>query len=124
MEVCIIKDQYLAFYQTIGERIREIRTSKGISQAELAEKANLSLPVISSIENAHSQTWLITFAKIAEALQVSADDILRLNTPASVDSYPEELSELLKGCTPTECESIIKIVKQVKSTFESQKNEY
>ena len=122
--MCIIKDQYLAFYQTIGERIREIRTSKGISQAELAEKANLSLPVISSIENARSQTWLITFAKIAEALQVSADDILRLNTPSSVSSHPEELSELLKGCTPAECEAIIKIVKQVKTTFENQKSEY
>ena len=61
-----MQDQ-IEFYQTIGSRIREIRTSKGLSQADLAEKAKLSTPVISGIENGHSKVWLITFAKICEA---------------------------------------------------------
>ncbi len=119
-----MEDRFSDFYKTIGERIRTIRTEKGLSQAELAEKANLSLPVISSIENAHSKIWLVTFAKIAEVLQVSADDILRLNTPDSDKGYPDELMEILKGCSPAECESIIRIAKQVKTTFETQRKEY
>lgn len=116
-------DQNVNFYKIIGIRIREIRISKGMSQAELAEKAGLSLPVISSLENAHSKIWLVTFAKIAEALNVSADDILRLNTPSPSDSYPEELRKLLEGCSAAETEAIIKIAKQVKSTFEEQKKD-
>ena len=52
-----------------------------LNKADLAEKAKLSTPVISGIENGHSKVWLITFAKICEALQVSADDVLRLDTP-------------------------------------------
>ncbi len=50
-----MEEQYLAFYQRIGARIRELRIQKGMSQAELAEKAHLSLPVISSLENARSK---------------------------------------------------------------------
>ncbi len=119
-----MEGQFTDFYKTIGERIREIRVQKGMSQAELAEKAHLSLPVISSIENARSKIWLVTFARIAEALQVSANDILRLNTPVASSGYPEEMTELLEGCTPAECESILRIAKQVKSTFESQRKEF
>lgn len=117
-------DQFNEFYQMIGERIRDLRIQKGMSQADLAEKAHLSLPVISSIENARSKVWLVTFAKIAEALQVSADDILRLNTPEASLGYPKEMTELFEGCTPAECESIMRIARQVKSTFESQRKEY
>lgn len=116
-------EQYLAFYQRIGARIRELRIQKGMSQAELAEKAHLSLPVISSLENARSKIWLVTFARIAEALQVSADDILRLNTPESSAGYPAELSDILKDCSATEIDSILKIVKELKNTFESQKKD-
>lgn len=119
-----MEDQYLAFYQSIGARIKEIRIQKGMSQAELAEKAHLSLPVISSLENARTKIWLVTFAKVAEALEVSADDILRLNTPAPSTSYPEELTNLLSGCTSSEVEAILKIAKQVKSTIQDQKKEY
>ena len=117
-------EQSFAFYKTIGDRIRQIRISKGMSQAALAEKAHLSLPAVNSIENARSKTWLITFARVAEALQVSADDILRLTTPGSTASYPAELAKLLEDCTPSEMEAILKIVKQVKTTFADQKKEY
>ena len=116
-----MSDTYLDFYKTIGERIRQIRTQKGMSQAQLAEKAGLSLPVISSIENAHSKVWLITFAKIAESLEVSADDILRLNTPGPSSGYPQEFAELLEGCSPVEAEAIMKIARQMKSSLEAQK---
>lgn len=117
-------EQNLTFYKTVGDRIREIRLSKGMSQAALAEKAHLSLPALNSIENARSRVWLITFARIAEALEVSADDLLRLSTPGSTASYPAELAKLLEDCTPSEMESILKIVKQVKTTFADQKKEY
>ena len=116
-------DRSMEFYKTIGARIRDIRIEKGLSQADLAVKADLSLPVISAVENARSKVWLITFAKIAEALEVSADDILRLSTPPSTASYPDEFNELLKDCTAGEIEAILKISKQVKSTFDRQKKE-
>ena len=64
----------------IGERIRQIREEKGMTQAELAEKSGLSLPRISVIELGPTQMKLASFIHIVEALQTSADSLLRLDT--------------------------------------------
>ena len=119
-----MEDKNLKFYQTVGARIKEIRIAKGMSQAELAEKANLALPSVSTIENAKSKMWLVSFARICEALQVSPNEILRLDVPESTGHLPEEFAAILDGCTAAEIESILKITKQVKYTFEDQKKEY
>ena len=112
------------FYKTIGSRIRDIRISMGINQADLADAAKLSPPVISSLENGHSKIWLITFAKVCEALQVSANDILRLDTPAAINDYPKEFTSLIADCSSSEIESILKIAQEVKSSIRKQNSEY
>lgn len=112
------------FYRTIGTRIKEIRVSKGLTQADLADKANLSPPVISSLENGRSKIWLVTFAKICEALQVSANDILRLDTPAAINDYPQEFTALIADCNSSEIESILKIAKEVKTSIRKEKQDY
>ncbi len=112
-----------SFYQAIGYRIREIRVKEGLTQAELAEKTGLSVPVISSIENAHSRIWLSTFASICEALQVSADDVLRLNTPLAKTDLSREFSQLFEGSDRVEAEAIIRIAKQVRAALDAQKKE-
>ena len=111
------------FYQTIGTRIHDIRISKNLTQNELAEKANLSPYLISDIERGRSKIWLITFAKICEALEVSANDILRLDTPAAINEYPQEFKDLISGCSSSEIESILRIAKEVKSSIQKHKQE-
>ena len=111
------------FYQTIGSRIREIRISKKLTQSDLAEKADLSLPLISDIEHGRSKIWLITFARVCEALEVSANDILRLDTPAAINEYPQEFKDLISGCSSSEIESILRVAKEVKSSIQKHKQE-
>ena len=117
-------DSSQVFYEAVGQRIKEIRMEKGMSQADLAEKSHLSLPMISRIENARSKMWLITFAKIAEALQVPTEEILRLDIPASAATFPSQFAEVLEGCTPDEVESILKISKEVKASLVKQKQNH
>lgn len=112
------------FYKEVGLRIRDIRISKGMSQSELAEKAHLSLPVISKIEHGSTKMWLMTFKKIAEALDTSSDELLKLDVTVPTAGYPERLTELFEGCTTQEIESIIAVVGQMKSTFRMHKKEY
>ena len=107
----------------IGLRIREIRLGKKMSQADLAVKAHLSLPQISDIERGKSNMMLNTFIKIAEALQISADSLLRLNIPEVNNLYNDEFAELLSDCTPNEIDSILKIVAELKTTMHSCKND-
>ena len=113
-----MKNQDYLFYQNVGQRIRSERIKQGLSQAELADKASLSLPVISTIENGRSTMWLITFAKIALALQVDPNDLLVLKTPASNTSSTNELEKIFDGCTPSERESIIKVLKEARNIID------
>jgi transcriptional regulator with XRE-family HTH domain len=53
-----------------GERVREIRKEKGLSQEELAHKADLHRTYIGMIERAEKNITLINIEKIANALEV------------------------------------------------------
>lgn len=78
----------------IGSRIRAARSSKGMSQADLAVKASVSLPLISNIELGKTRMHLDTFIKVAEALQVSTDHLLRADVPEVKTIYQSELADI------------------------------
>ena len=62
---------------TIGEKIKEIRREKGITQGELAARLGVSQAMITQYENGtRGPKKFDTVKKIARALDVSADDIL------------------------------------------------
>lgn len=106
----------------IGQRIREARLSKNMTQNDLAFAAHISTSNISDIELGKSRIWLTTFVKIVEVLQVSADSLLRSDVPEVNDLYQQEFAELLDDCTPSEFEAIMQIVQQLKITLRTQKN--
>ena len=64
------------FKRSLGQRIREARLSAGLTQSALAEKADVSTNHISAIERGASDTKTEHFAKIVQALGVSADFLL------------------------------------------------
>lgn len=118
-----MKDLGSETYKKIGSRIRELRLEKKMSQADLAEKACISLPLVSEVELGKTNMRLSTFILIVEALQVSADVILRPDIPQVNDIYRGEFAELLSDCTPAEIDSILKIVKELKSTMQTAKKD-
>lgn len=118
-----MKNEHTQFDESIGERIRKERQRQKLSQAVLAEKAGLSLPAISEIENGRTSMRLYTFARLIEVLSVSPDDILRLNTPAPTMNYPKELSDLFAGCSASECESILKVARETRVIIDNMKSQ-
>mgnify|MGYP000677899247 CR=1 FL=1 len=60
-----------------GDKVREIRKEKGLSQEELAHKANLHRTYIGMIERAEKNITLINIEKIANALEVSTETLLK-----------------------------------------------
>ena len=79
--------------QNINNQIRDLRIAKKITQQELAERTNLSVPYISQIENNHRNISLETFVKIVDALEVSLSDFF---LPYSVPQDTEMMELLLK----------------------------
>lgn len=58
----------------IGERIRQIRTKRGLSQEALAHIAELDRTYINSIENGKRNVGIENIEKIATALNVALKD--------------------------------------------------
>ena len=108
-------------YKLIGERIHKARIERRWSQAELAEKANLSFSHISDIEKGKKQPRVMTLLQIAEALQVSTDSLLRPDIPSVSEIYEDEFRGILSDCTSAERDGILKIVREVKAAFRTIK---
>ena len=60
----------------IGEKIKELRRKKGLSQEELAEQAGINLRTIQRIENNESEPRGNTMHLICKVLDIHAEDIL------------------------------------------------
>ena len=84
----------------VGKRIRAVREAKGMTQEELAAKAELSPTHIGVIERSTKVPNLDTFIAIVNALEVSADVVLQDVVDKSFESQASELSSLLAGQSP------------------------
>jgi transcriptional regulator with XRE-family HTH domain len=60
-----------------GEKLKEIRTQKGLSQEKLAFKSGLHRTYISDIERGSRNVSLINIEKIAKALGISNSELLK-----------------------------------------------
>ncbi|WP_438989421.1 helix-turn-helix domain-containing protein [Polaribacter sp.] len=58
-----------------GLKVREIRKEKGLSQEELAHKADLHRTYIGMIERAEKNVTLLNIEKIANALEVGIKEL-------------------------------------------------
>ena len=74
-------------YEIIAENIRKERRRLGITQAELAERADVSLDTIKSVENGRRAMSLDTYLNIVHALESSP--IVRKNIPINTVLYQE-----------------------------------
>ena len=66
----------LAPKQILASNLRRLRTSAGLSQEELAERAGLHRTYISSVERAQRNVSLENLFKIARGLKVNAQDLI------------------------------------------------
>jgi transcriptional regulator with XRE-family HTH domain len=60
-----------------GERVREVRTSKNLSQEKLADLANVHRTYIGMVERAEKNITLVNIEKIAKALNVNITELLK-----------------------------------------------
>jgi transcriptional regulator with XRE-family HTH domain len=59
-----------------GERVRQLRKQKDISQEELAHRAGLHRTYIGMIERAEKNITLLNIEKIANALEISTSELI------------------------------------------------
>ena len=102
-------------YEALGKRISNARKQIGITQEALGEQLNMTRKHISVIETAINLPSLDTLFDIANALNVSADDLLVDSLTHSASTADSEIHRLLLDCNTTEQEILTRTVKELKA---------
>jgi transcriptional regulator with XRE-family HTH domain len=62
---------------TLGERVAQLRKQKGLTQEKLAQRADISTPFVSDIENDKRNVSSKVLLKLSDALDVSLDYLMK-----------------------------------------------
>jgi XRE family transcriptional regulator, regulator of sulfur utilization len=63
----------------VGARVRALREAMGLSLRDLAERSGVSAPMLSQVERGETSPTLALAAKIAEGLELTLSQLLRLD---------------------------------------------
>lgn len=100
---------------SLGMRIRSIRTKQNITLQVLADKVGVSVVFLSQVERGQNNGSLDTVVAIANALQVSIEELLVDSLVVTNSKADDELSYLLLDCKENESRIIIKNAENLKS---------
>lgn len=105
----------------IGARIKYHRLKNQLSQEQLAEKAELSNVYISYLERGERMPSLDAVINIANALNVSADDLLSGCLLVSNSRQDAREFDTLYGCSSEELSIILKCMAFLKDLLKGYK---
>ena len=108
-------------YIALGQRIRNIRTKKGISQMVLAERIDRSAAYMSYVENGYKSCSLDTLVLVANELNVSTDDLLVDSLANTIKVSNHEFATIVSDCNEDEMRVLLDIVKQAKESMREYK---
>lgn len=94
----------------LGKRLREAREQKGYTQEQLAEIADVGVMYLGEIERGQKMPSMKIFIKVVEALDVSADYILRYELSTGKEHVRDEFTHLLEGLTPQQRRAAFEIL--------------
>lgn len=66
-----------AYRRVLGDRLRHLRAERGLTQEQLADRAGLAREYLSKVESGHRNPSLDIIARLAQALEVSLEDLFR-----------------------------------------------
>lgn len=101
-------------FREIGRKLKETRTSKGLTQEYIANMADVNTSHISNIENNRVKVSLPTLIHICNALNVTVDYILSEEYTDTASVLDEEILRHLRSCPVKTKKQIIQIIQILK----------
>lgn len=93
---------------TIGNNLYRVRKAKGLTQAEVAERAELSDRSYADIERGSVTMRVDSLLKICNALHITPNDVLVDENDIMVNE--QDIADLIKDCSNSEKETALKIL--------------
>lgn len=104
-------------YTALGKRVKQLRKERRMSQEQLAEIINVSIPHMSNIETGKTKLSLQVLINLANALQVSPDVLLveQVDSRGKVRGMVmEEINRELADCTEVQMVMVEEAVRNAK----------
>lgn len=105
----------------LGKQIKMVRTSKRMTQEELAEMIDVSPTFISLVETGTKALSLSKAIELADVLKVSMDVLFQDNRLQQEESDIAEAAFLLQGCNSYEKEVIVDTIFALKTAMREHK---
>ena len=93
---------------TIGNNLYKVRKAKGFTQADVAERAELSDRTYADIERGSVTMRVDSLLKICTALNITPNDVLVLDN--IVEMTEQDIAETIKDCSNNEKETALKLL--------------
>ncbi len=100
-------------YTIIGERIKNARKEKNMTQEKLAEQIGVSIAFLSRIERGNSQVNIKRLSQICKILDLTEGEILNGSSNESNSYLNDEFAKLLSNCSSEQQKLIYEVAKVI-----------
>lgn len=100
-------------YSVIGQRIKQARLAKNMTQEDLAEKIDISVAFLSRVERGNSHINLKRLNQLCGLLDVTEGYLLNGASSNDTNYLNKEFSELLGKCSPDKQKLIYNVAKVI-----------
>lgn len=100
-------------YTIIGERIKNARKEKNMTQEKLAEQIGVSIAFLSRIERGNSQVNIKRLSQICKILDLTEGEILNGSSNESNSYLNAEFTKLLSSCSSEQQKLIYEVAKVI-----------
>jgi transcriptional regulator with XRE-family HTH domain len=97
----------------LGQRIRELRKAKSLSQDQLSEKVGIDPKHLSRIELGKSFPYMETLEAIASALEVEIKDLFEFMHLSKEAATIESIDRMLQGASEDKLRQVYKFIKYI-----------
>ena len=101
----------------MGSRLFAIRKSCGLTQAQAAEAAGISLNTYAEIERGVVNTGIESIIQICRALHVTPDQFLTIDQPHAT-AREEDILTRLQACNPHQKETALRLLETYLQSLE------
>lgn len=108
-------------YISIGRRVKIFRQKRGLSQEKLSEMSGLTPAHFSHVETGNTKVSLPSLVSIANALDVTMDDLLSDSISHTKHVTMKEMNSLLSDCTDSEYRALLHIMQASKEAIRAHK---
>ena len=108
-------------YVSIGAKIRLIRKNRGMTQQELSDRLDICPSFVSHVETGAKTMSLETFVAVANALGVSADELLADNLDNTITLSSHEFTKILSDCSEFERRVLLEVLAATKASIRNNR---